>query len=429
METIKSVSDRMIELMSKGCKDSHTIGAEFEHFIVDRKTMRSYNYYEPEGIREVLLKLKSRGWQSPDSEDSLMYLEKPGATITLEPGGQIELSLMPVQSIQALEVAYCDFVRDIKSALGPDQALVSTGFHPMSSIEDIPFIPKKRYEAMSAYFNTRGQYAHHMMKGTASTQVGIDYSSEEDCGKKLRTFTVLAPLLAAYFDSCVNFEGQIYQGHALRSKIWRETDIQRSLAPSCVFQSPFTFEGYAQYVLSVPPILIQKGHKSFETGTMKMSEIIDKLPEAFEGDSIPQNVVEHLMTMVFPDVRLKHFLEVRMADALPFPCNFAVLELVYAIAYNPILLEDLYQWSLTIDAQKLEEIRVATIIQGLQAPLFSESVGMFLLRLVDRIIMENPELKSLSHYHQIIKNNPRGYSHYLKGLTRDQLCQEIEVKL
>lgn len=443
MHLQQTLQQRMVAYFASGIKAARTIGGEFEHFVVRRDTLESYNYYEPEGIRDILIQLKQRGWRTNQEDDKLMFLENGDATITLEPGGQLELSVFPKSTIQEVEAIYRAFVSDVQGVLKPHQALVSMGFHPRTRIEDIPFIPKSRYKAMSEYFQTKGQYAHHMMKGTASTQVGIDYDSEEDCGKKLRVFTLLAPILAAYFDSGARWQGRTYLDHTLRTKIWRETDADRAGAPIGVFNRPWYFSDYADYVLQVPPILMQQGDTVFETRGQNLKEIATWLPAKLAVSELPDNLLEHAMTMVFPDVRLKKFLEIRMADALPYPYNFAVLELVWAIAYQPERLDRLYQWSLGLTPERLEALRGAVIEKGLEAPIprpiaatiseadgHGEAVtcGQFMSNLVAEVLAAHPEFSHLRAFDEVGKGR-MGYQQYLKTLSDAALLAEVEVKL
>ncbi len=425
MDVNQDLKSGLIACFEAGIKPNQWIGAEFEHFVVDRTSLRTYDYYEPNGIRSILLELKNHGWQTHQSDDKLMFLQIENATITLEPGGQVELSIMPFEKIDDLLAIYKRFINDIHACLLPEQALMSCGFHPRSTISSIPFIPKGRYAAMSEHFKRTGRYGHHMMKGTASTQVGIDFSSEEDCAKKYRLFSALSPFIAAYFDSAAYFEGAPTVGHTVRTQIWRETDPARSGVPEMAFDPNFNFAMYADYIRSVPPILMQVGDDVIETGLLLIDDLYQEKP-------FDKKQFEHVLTMVFPDIRLKNFLEIRMADALPYPYNFAFIEMMHAIAYRAAIFEPLLKWSQEVTYQLYCDQRDLVTELGVLAPVLVPGadgplVRDFMARLVDKILDTKESLPHLRAYAQKIDHCPDGYARYLLTLSEADYLKELEV--
>jgi len=403
-----------------GIKKDKLIGAEFEHFIVNRTTLRTYNYYEEYGIESILNALLQYGWESNTLEGPLLSLTKGYGIITLEPAGQLELSIMPQSTIDELDLIYKSFVKDIKMVLEKDQALVSCGYHPHSKIEELEFIPKPRYNYMSSYFKTTGRYAHNMMKGTASTQVGIDFSSEDDFGRKYRLFCALSPFITAFFDSTGVFEGSPTIGHAMRSQIWKETDPDRSGVPIDAFDKNFGFEGYANYVANTPPILMLDGSTTYFTG----GELAEKFWDALVFD---KKQYEHLLTMVFPDVRLKNFIEIRMADALPYPFNFAVIELINALAYDSILFEEYASWAEKMTYREYESLRESVIEFGLSTNYNMGTIFDFMLEISNRIIDSTMPSKSLEAYVEWIKQQGMTIAEKLKNASHGDVLTYIEV--
>lgn len=323
--------------------ESSLLGAEMEHFLIHKDSLCSYRYDEPGGQREVLEKLNKRGWEILGEEaGNLLGLKKEGTTITLEPGGQIELSIKPCKTVSEIEVIYTGVIGEINEVLDGGQTLVSIGYHPKSKISDLPLLPKSRYHMMYDYFKDHGRFCHNMMKGTASTQVSIDYADEADFVKKYRVAAFLSPVIANLFDATPIFEGALYEKPNCRIAIWEETDIKRSKLIPGSMNKQFGFEDYAKYLLKIPPILLySEGHLHF-TGNAPLEDLIGRYP-------LTKSDLEHLLSMVFPDVRLKQFIEIRMADALPYPYNLSVVSLIKGIFYNEKNLNYFYELSRQYD--------------------------------------------------------------------------------
>lgn len=319
------------------------LGMEFEHFLLDRDSLRSYNYHEPHGQHDLLRNLLKFGWDILLEEDGyLLGLEKEGSTITLEPGGQVEISLRPFDTVGAIDSEYMKIMDEIANAMPRHQILAGLGYHPVSKIADLPLLPKKRYGMMYEYFKNNGAYCHNMMKGTAATQVSIDYKDEADFIKKFRVANYLSPVIASLFDATPFFEGEPTIGRNMRARIWAETDIKRSKLIPGSLSLEFGFADYVKYLLKLPPILLYTEGELIFSGKQTLEDALSHY--TFKDDEL-----EHHTSMVFPDVRLKKFIEIRMPDALPYPYNLAVASLIKALFYNETLLDKYYQKSLSID--------------------------------------------------------------------------------
>jgi Gamma-glutamylcysteine synthetase len=326
---------------SGGKKVCRKLGVELEHFLIDRITLRSYRYDEPNGQRDLLQKLADRGWKVLLVEDgNLLAVEKDGHTITLEPGGQVEISLYKQTTVGEVDSAYRGVMAELRQLLPENQALASIGYHPKTRIDQLPLLPKVRYGMMYEYFTGTGVYGHNMMKGTASTQVSIDYQDEADFIKKFRVANFLSPFIARLFDATPVFEGEIYQDNNCRILIWENTDSDRTKIISGSLDRIYNFSDYIGFLLKTPPILVHIGGRTVFTGGEKLSSLLERY-------DFQQSDYDHLISMVFPDVRVKNFLEIRMADALPYPYNMAVPALVKGIFYSPSNLDKYYAHSLT----------------------------------------------------------------------------------
>ncbi|NLM05258.1 MAG: glutamate--cysteine ligase [Clostridiales bacterium] len=344
--------DRITEFIKTGEKSAEDfkIGVEFEHIVVWKKDLLSVNYYEENGIEIILKKLldKNQKYKPQYEGEHLVGLSEPDGSISLEPGGQFEYSVRPCSTLAEIENLYRNFLDDIIPILEEQgQYLMGIGYHPKTKIVDLPFNPKIRYHYMSEHLIATGKYAHNMMKGTASLQVVIDYSDEEDFIKKFTVGNFLSPLLYLISDNAPIFEGEIHEENSIRSKIWDNMDnIRCGIVPG-VLEKKFGYDDYAKYILDVPPILIMRDGEAIGTGDKKVRELMDPL-------TITDKEVDHILSMVFPDVRIRTYIELRMGDSLPYPLNMAYIALLKGIFYNNIALDYLYDMARTFDQEELE---------------------------------------------------------------------------
>ena len=329
-------------------REEHKIGLEFEHLILN-EDLTAVSYFEKHGIESLLHELSHNGWEKIYEGEHLIGLKDSQKYITLEPGGQLELSLIPFSDLAQIEKIYLEFIEKLKRILKKrNQKIAALGYQPESSIKDISMLPKKRYDFMYKYFKKRGKYAHHMMKGTASVQMSIDYINEEDYVKKMRVGYFLSPLIYYLFDNTPFFEGQIASDSSIREEIWTNCDSQRSGIIEGIFDKKFGYSDYAEYLLNTPPIIRKKEGELIYTGDQLLKDVMqnDKLEE-----------IEHFISMVFPDVRTKKYIEIRSADALPYPYNLAFAALLKALFYNQENLDYLYQESLKYNQQQFTEFK------------------------------------------------------------------------
>lgn len=318
-------------------KEDFKIGAEFEHFIVNKDTLETITYYDNKGVESTLKDLLNKGWKGKYEDGYLMGLTKNGNNITLEPGAQVELSTRPCNNIKEIEREYLSFLNDIIPILNnKNQFIIALGYHPQSKIEEIPFIPKGRYKYMSEYFKKRGRLAHNMMKGTASFQITMDYRSEEDYIKKFRVANVLSPIISYMFDNTPFFEGEVWNKNILRVHVWNNCDDDRCMVVPGSLDKSFGYEDYADYLLSTPPIIIKRNNEFQFTDNKPFKDI-------YYPDNFSKEELEHVMTMYFPDVRTKNFIEIRMADSVPYPLNMAGIALWKGLLYDVENLNGLYK--------------------------------------------------------------------------------------
>lgn len=336
--------DALIATLEGGDKepDGKKIGFELERIFVDEQ-----GHPVPfEGERGVGALLHALIDLHPDAEPSLIdghllglsytvetSSEPVSANISLEPAAQLEISAGPAHSVHALYEAVEQFDRDVVCALeriGLSATLVAVGYDPfVESPLELPLIPKERYADMDAYLSRRGRYARDMMRCTASTQVSLDYESEDDAKRIYRMATLLGPVFAFLFDNAPVFRGKPAPG-MVRSRIWHHVDVDRcGIVPGAL--EGLSFEDYILWVSSVKPILFtDEHHVTTSTGNRYTRDIMSERP-------LTRSELFHLLSMVFPNVRLKGFVELREMDSLPPRLAAACTSFTGALFYDKCL--------------------------------------------------------------------------------------------
>ncbi len=344
-------------------KDNFKIGVEFEHFVVYEDTLKTVSYYGENGVAETLHDLEKLGYNGTYEGEYILGLEKGNKVITLEPGSQFELSIKAQKHIKDIELEYLDFLKDLIPILeNKKQQIMAVGYHPETKIKEIKLLPKKRYDFMFNYFKTAGSMAHNMMKGTSALQISLDYGSEEDFIKKFRVANALSPVVFALFDNALYFEGEQYEGHNIRSKIWNNCDTDRSGVVTNALNNDFSFKKYAEYILNIPPILMAKDGDFVPTGDKLVKDVFD--PKDYKTEEL-----EHLLTMVFPDVRTKRYIEIRMMDSVPLPLSLAAIALWTGLLYNDVALNKVYDYVKHITIEEVIATKKEMLTQGLKAKL------------------------------------------------------------
>ncbi len=392
-------------------KEEFRVGVEMEHFVIWRDSLKSVSYYGKDGVEEILLELLPNGWVGTYEDEHLLGLRKNDIAITLEPGSQLEVSIDSARDIKDLEKGYLEFLNEITPLLERrNQVLVTLGYHPVTRIDEIKLLPKKRYDLMFNYFNTKGSHAHNMMKGTGAFQVTIDYCDEEDYHKKFRVLNALAPVFYGIFENALFFEGEPCKTHNLRAYVWMNCDNDRAGIVEGALEEGFGYRDYARYILEKPPIFTVRDGEIIPTGEDKVKDILD--PEQTELDEL-----EHLMTMFFPDVRTKKYIEIRMMDSIPYPLNFSAVALVKGLLYNEDNLDKLVEFVEGITIDKVQETKVEILEKGMDATLDGRTliqIGKWMLELAEEGL-DLEEKEYLKPLEDLITQGKNPYIH-----TRDR---------
>ncbi|MFZ7121828.1 MAG: glutamate-cysteine ligase family protein [Eubacteriaceae bacterium] len=353
MEYFEINKNNIIKYIEEGEKEKKdlTIGIEIEHIIVNKDSLRSITYDEEKGVEYILEQLLQYGWEKSNVGENILSLEKNDDNITLEPGAQIEVSLKNCNSIQEIDDRYISFAKDIFPILEKNNyCLLCLGYHPVTKIKEIPFIPKERYKYMSNYLQSKGNLALNMMKGTASLQVAVDYTDNIDYRKKFRVANFLSPVISLLFDNTPVFEGELWEGNIARVNVWNNVDNDRCRIIPDVLDSEFEYEDYATYMLNKPSVISLIDGEFVYTEEKLIKEIYDEI-------EMTEEQIIHLLTMFFPDVRTKKYIEIRMADSVPYPYSIAAASLWKGILYDNKNLEYFYNLSKEYSNNTVEDIK------------------------------------------------------------------------
>ena len=313
------------------------IGGEFERAVVHRDG-RPVSYDEPNGIRWILEQLADlQDWEIQKEGDFPIALLRNGASITLEPGGQVELSGAPHATLGALD-AEMRSNRDalLQIAEGQDLIWTACGLTPIAAIEDIQWMPKTRYEVMRAYLPQRGALAEYMMKGTCSVQCNYDYRDEVDCARKVRLCAGLAPLTTALFANSPLYKNQPTGFKSYRAHIWSNTDPDRCGFPPAIRQQ-WSYEEWVDYLLQVPMMFFYRDGRYLPAHGRTFQHFMQ---EGIDGHFANMADWDLHQTSVFPEVRVKRTIEVRGADCVSTDMALAFCALFTGLLYCDLALDE-----------------------------------------------------------------------------------------
>ncbi|HEX9447802.1 MAG TPA: glutamate--cysteine ligase [Dongiaceae bacterium] len=345
-----TAKSQLVEYLESGNKPraDWRIGTEHEKFVFDLTSLRAVSYEAPNGIGALLKGLQRFGWEAIDEDGKTIALTMEGCNITLEPGGQFELSGAPLQTIHqtCAEVGqHLSQVKEIAAELGI--GLMGMGFQPKWARADIPWMPKGRYKIMGEYMPKKGKLGLDMMLRTCTVQTNLDYSSEADMVKKLRVSMALQPVATALFADSPFTEGKPNGFMSYRSHIWTDTDPDRCGTLTWVFDQGMGFERWVDYMLDVPMYFVYRdGHYIDASGQSFRDFMQGKLP-ALPGELPTSSDWTDHLTTAFPEVRLKKFLEMRGADGGPWERLCALPALWVGLLYNDEALDA--AWDLVKD--------------------------------------------------------------------------------
>lgn len=297
-------------------KTEWLIGTEHEKFPFRLSTLKPVQYGESKGIKDLLQVLKIYGWQDVLEEEKIIGLKRGGAKISLEPGGQVELSGAPVKNLHETSAEidqHLEELREVSQLL--DIGFLGIGFHPLAHRGDFDWgVPKARYRIMRDYMAKRGKLGHDMMLRSCTVQVNLDYANEADMVRKMRVATALQPIATALFAASPFTEGQPNGFQSWRMRVWQDTDSDRCGMPDFVFEDGYGFERYVDYALDVPMYFVAREGRFIDVAGQSFRDFMQGRLPSLPGEIPIMSDWHNHLTTLFPDVRLKQFLEMRGAD-------------------------------------------------------------------------------------------------------------------
>jgi glutamate--cysteine ligase len=292
------------------------VGTEYEKVGIDRSSGKAIPYSGPRGVESILKRLIDRfGWEPEEQDGHIIALSRDNAQITLEPGGQIELSGEPCDSIHCTYAEFTQHIRELLEVSEPlDVVFLGLGMQPVSRLDEIEWVPKKRYRIMGPYMPKVGRLGQRMMKQTATVQANIDYRDEKDAMAKFRTGMGLTPIFISMFANSPICDGQLNGYRSYREHIWTDTDKSRSGMLKFAFSPDVSFAHYVEYALDVPMYFIIRNKNYVDmTGTT----FRQYLAYGWNGERATLEDWHDHLTTLFPETRIKRYIEVRSADSQP----------------------------------------------------------------------------------------------------------------
>lgn len=358
------------------------IGAEAEKFAVVERTGAPLDYTH--GVVRIFAALEKLGWV-PESETEhgpVIALKRGAASITLEPGAQLELSGAALEDLHAIGAELREHLGEL-AGVSRDLGLawLSCGFHPLARQTELPWVPKVRYGIMKEYLPTKGRAAHDMMRRTATVQANFDFSSEEDALRKLMVALRLSPLIHALTANAPFSERRVSPFRSVRGDVWLHMDPTRSglIAPLWKKERP-TYRDYVEWALDSGMFLFKRGERVIQNTGQSFRGF---LASGFRGERATLSDFRlHLQTL-FPEARLKNTLEVRACDAQSGPLSLAVPALFTGFMYDDVALGQAEELSRRFELETLEASRPALVQKALKASIGGEPVAPLAQRLLE----------------------------------------------
>ena len=330
-----SGTDQLPEYFRGGEKppENHGIGIEYEQIGVFSADLRPIPFTGERSIQTILETLcRDHGWSPVRESGHLIGLERSGSRITLEPGGQIELSGKVHKKLNSLEKEIRQYHAELLQASAPLGIVwMSIGLQPFARVDEIPWNPKERYRILSRHLASRGDLAHHMMKKTAGVQVNLDFENEADAMEKFRLAMGLSSLVTALFANSPISRGRPNGFMSLRAHIWTRTDPDRCGLLPFAFDSDLSYRRYTDYAIGVPSLWLVRGGRWHPAGGMPFHSLIRS---GWRGQPLNMEDWALHLTSLFPEVRMKKFLEIRSSDSTPIPLAMAFAAFWKGVMYD-----------------------------------------------------------------------------------------------
>jgi glutamate--cysteine ligase len=375
---VESKAD-LVEYLEQGCKPASQwrLGTEHEKFGFTVDDLRPLPYEGERSIRSILVGLAEQFDWKPVMEDGrpIALLDETGASITLEPGGQLELSGAVLDNIHQTCTEVNTHLKQVIAVSEPlGIAFIGMGFQPKWPLKDMQWMPKARYRIMRDYMEKVGTLGQDMMARTCTVQVNVDFSSEADMVRKFRTSLALQPVATALFANSPFTDGKPNGFVSYRSHVWEDTDPDRTGMLPFVFEDEMGFERYTDYMLDVPMYFVYRDGDYIDASGQSFRDFLDGRLPALPGEKPRLLDWENHLTTAFPEVRLKKFLEMRGADGGPWARLCALPALWAGLLYHQQSLDAAWDMARDWSLEERLELRRDVPRLGLEARIRGRSV-------------------------------------------------------
>ena len=377
----------LVEYLASGCKprEEWRIGTEHEKFgyrLSDRKPLP---YEGPCSIRAMLEGLRDRfGWKPILEGEALIGLKKGGANVSLEPGGQLELSGAPLTTIHGTCEELNQHLAEVRSVAQEIGAgFLGLGAAPEWTHEQMPVMPKGRYGIMMRYMPQVGTHGLQMMFRTCTIQVNLDFASEADMIRKMRVGLALQPVATALFAASPFFEGGPNGFASWRGRVWRDVDRARSGMLPFAFEDGFGFERYVDYALDVPMYFVYRDGRYIDASGQSFRDFVDGGLPALPGEKPTLSDWADHLTTIFPEARLKKFIEMRGADGGPWRRICALSALWVGLIYDDAALDAAWDIAKDWTAEERDALRADAAERGLRAEIRGRAMRDVAAEVVD----------------------------------------------
>jgi len=380
--------NQLVDYLASGSKPKSQwrIGTEHEKFAFCTQSLKTLPYEGEKSVRALLENMSLfPEWDPVYENDNIIALKgKDGSSVTLEPGGQVELSGAPLENIhQTCKEVGTHLEQAKKVAAKLDVSFIGLGYQPKWSVDDIPWMPKGRYKIMRDYMPKKGSLGLDMMKATCTVQVNLDFADERDMVRKFRTSLALQPIATALWANSPFKNGQPNGLLSYRSHIWTDTDPDRCGTLPFIFDDSFGFEAYVDYMLDVPMYFVYRDGTYIDASGQSFRDFLaGKLP-ALPGEKPTVKDWEDHLTTAFPEVRLKKYLEMRGADGGPWGRLCALPAFWAGLLYDEQALDQAEQmvkdWTLADN----EYLREKVPYTALNTEFKGQTIGDIALDLLD----------------------------------------------
>jgi glutamate--cysteine ligase len=374
------ITDRrhLIEYLEAGSKPKADwrIGTEHEKFGYTQDDLRPLPYEGERSIRALLERLAAQfGWEPIEENGRPIALRKGKANVSLEPGGQFELSGAAVRNLHETCCEVHEHLDQVRAVAGPlGIGMLGMGFQPKWRREDIPWMPKGRYRIMREYMPTRGRLGLDMMLRTCTIQTNLDFGSETDMVQKFRVGLAWQPVATALFANSPFTEGRPNGFVSYRSHIWTDTDPDRSGILPFVFEPGMGFERYVDYALDVPMYFVYRDGRYIDASGQSFRDFLAGRLPALPGEAPTINDWNDHLTTLFPEVRLKRFLEMRGADGGPWRSLCALPALWVGLLYSQSCLDGAWDRVKGWTGEDHAYLRAEVPRRGLKTPFHGGTV-------------------------------------------------------